>query len=69
MGNNAASSIEKSQILYKFFVVEKLCKISLDPDLEQKPEQEPGAGTGAGNGTAINHYGSTTLTGRTGVGF
>ncbi len=32
-------ALTKSKILYKFFVVEKLCKISLE--LEPMPEQEP----------------------------
>jgi hypothetical protein len=30
----------KGKIFYKFFVVEKLCKISLDPELELEPEPQ-----------------------------
>jgi hypothetical protein len=32
LGNKAASSIGKGKILYKFFVAEKMCYISLDPE-------------------------------------
>ncbi len=43
LGNNIASRIEKERFCTNFLMFEKLCLISLDPELEPKPEPEPGS--------------------------